>query len=104
MNKPIRHGEVFLLPVDKMAPGRPKKVISFIAGHSESGHHHILESEAPFNVQEKAMFLELFKPAKLVHKKTVNQHRTITVPAGKYKILKKTEYDPFAQMRREVWD
>lgn len=104
-NKPIRHGEVLLVPVNKILAGRPMRATSFIVGHSESGHHHVLESEAPFSVQDKKeLYLRLFEPAKLVHLKETNTHKTLTVPAGVYKVLKKTEYDPFAKVRREVWD
>jgi hypothetical protein len=104
VNKPIRHGEVILIPVEKMAAGRPKKAMNFIVGHSETGHHHVLESEVPMSVQDKDFLVRLFEPAKLVHKKETNAHNTLTVPAGTYKVLHKTEFDPFQSTRREVWD
>jgi hypothetical protein len=101
----IRHGEVLLIQVDKLPRGRYIRKDNYIVGHSESGHHHVLEAEeAPFTINEKKMYLNLFKPAKLVHQKTINKHNDLVVPAGKYKVLKKTEYDPFAKIRREVWD
>lgn len=104
MNYAIRHGECLIYPVDKLPRGKKTELRSFIVGHSETGHHHVLESETPFTVQEKQMYIELFKPAKLVHKKTVNRHKDLVVPAGTYKIIHKQEYDPFQQIMRAVWD
>lgn len=40
MNYAIRHGEVFLLPVDKAPKGKSEKHTTFIVGHSEIGHQH----------------------------------------------------------------
>lgn len=104
--KAIRHGEVLLMPVENIK-GEFKKHTSFIVGHSETGHHHVLESKTEFEVAEldRAMLvIRLFAPADLVHKKTVNAHKTLTVPAGTYKVVHKQEYDPFEKVMREVWD
>lgn len=100
----IRHGECLLFPVDKLPKGKAVQATEFIVGHSATGHHHVLVSEEPFTVQEKEMYLQLLKPAKLIHQKTVNRHRDLTVPAGTYKIVHKTEYSPFEKITREVWD
>jgi len=104
----VRHGEVLLLPVDKMPRGG-KKHTSFIVGHSETGHHHVLESKTEFRVTtdtvDKAMlYIQLFEPANLIHQKTVNRHKDLTIPAGIYKVVHKREYDPFEKVMREVWD
>lgn len=103
-NKVIRHGEAMLVPVNTKFKG--KEHSEYILSHSETGHHHVLESKAPFKVSEsdKQFLIELFTPAKLVHKKTVDAHKTLDVPAGKYKIVKKTEYDPWQGIIREVHD
>jgi hypothetical protein len=45
---PIRHGEILLLPVDSVPHGQTNQVTSCIVGHSESGHHHVLESGEAF--------------------------------------------------------
>lgn len=104
MNKCIRHGEAMLIPISKKVIG--KKHTSFIVAHSETGHHHVLESKAPFTVSEKdkQFLIELFEPAKLVHKKTVDKHNTLTVAPGRYKVVYKNEYDPFQEVIRRVTD
>lgn len=104
MNKCIRHGEVMLVPIDRGFRG--KQVTSYIVGHSETGHHHVLESKKPFKISEtdKRFVIELFEPAKLVHKKTVDAHKTLTVPKGKYQVVHKTEYNPWTKTIQRVFD
>jgi hypothetical protein len=104
-NKPIRHGEVLLYPVDSVPKGKTTKHDLYIVGHSETGHHHILESKGMQVTQtNKELFVRLFNPGRLNHKKTVNRHNDLTVAPGIYRSIRKTEYDPFLKMRREVWD
>lgn len=109
MSKPIIHGENAFKPVSKVPKGKVTKHKMFIAGHSETGHHHIVKSEVEFNVIEPEnlgdnIFIELLSPAKVVHQKTFDIHETKTLEPGIYEITHKTEYDPFAQVIRQVWD
>jgi len=101
----LRHGENLLLPV-KEVKGAVSQHGLFIVGHSESGHHHVLESKTDFNVIEDKdnLFLELFAPANLVHKKQQDKHRTLVVQPGKYQVKKKTEYNPWTQVISRVFD
>ena len=104
MNKPIRHGEAMLVPITKAVRG--KQHTQYIIAHSETGHHHVLESKVPFVVSEtdKQFVIELFEPAQIVHKKQLDKHKTLPVASGKYKVVKKTEYDPWQEIIREVHD
>lgn len=104
MNKPIRHGEAMLIPVDKAVKG--KEHTSFVVAHSETGHHHVLESDVPFVVSQsdKEFLIELFKPAKLVHKKQVDKHKTLPVAPGRYKVVYKNEYNPWDEVVGRVFD
>lgn len=103
-NKCIRHGEVMLVPIKGKVEGDDQ--ISCIVGHSETGYHHVLESKTPFKVSQtdKEFIIQLFEPAKLVHKKQLDKHKTLKVPAGTYKVVQKTEYDPWAKTIRRVFD
>jgi hypothetical protein len=93
---PIRHGEILLLPVAAAPGGQAELVLSCIVGHSESGHHHVLESGEAF-AQIVAMngdlFLDLPAATPLRHRKSHQQHRELTVPAGVWKVVRKTEFD-----------
>lgn len=105
---PVMHGECFLMPVDKLPKGKFSEHKTFIVGHSETGHHHVLESKKPFRVMDEAekrdLYLRLFEPAKLVHKKSFDIHETQVLAPGDYAVFHKTEYDPFREVVRRVFD
>jgi hypothetical protein len=93
---PIRHGEILLLPVTSVPYGQAEQVTSCIVGHSESGHHHVLESDVVFDQIIAAngdLFVDLPRVTPLRHHKTHQQHRELTVPAGAWKVIRKTEFD-----------
>lgn len=108
MHRPIQHGEILLQPVSNMPAGSTQQHTSFIVGHSETGHHHVVESDTQFAVwtdeAKQELYLQLFEPAKLVHKKIHDKHRTITLQPTIYKVLHKKEYDPWSGLIREVKD
>ncbi|OBK02505.1 hypothetical protein [Mycolicibacterium conceptionense] len=93
---PIRHGEILLVPVSTAPLGEATQVTSCIVGHSESGHHHVLESNETF-AQIVAMngdlFVDLPSDTPLRHHKSHQQHRELNVPAGAWKVVRKTEFD-----------
>lgn len=93
---PIRHGEILLLPVAAAPSGQTEPVTSCIVGHSESGHHHVLESDEVFEqivALSGDLFVDLHSDAALRHHKTHQQHRELTVPAGVWRVVRKTEFD-----------
>lgn len=108
MNKrqPVRHGEIFLKPVDKLPEGNRTMYDSFVVGHSETGHHHYLKSTDKFEVvmDKLSVYLYLAKEATLVHDKTVNRHNDIVVQPGMYEVIRKKEYNPFTKAMEQVWD
>jgi len=108
MNQPIIHGENVLIPVEKVPNGKRITTSSYIVGHSETGHHHVLEAEkeSPFDIiiNGDDMYIASKHVANLVHKKTHNIHKTVTVEPGFYLVKRKSEYDPFQQVIRQVWD
>lgn len=101
---PIRHGEILLLPVTDAPTGTTESVTSCIVGHSESGHHHVLESGESFAqivAMNGDMFVDLPSETPLRHRKTHQQHRELTVPAGVWKIIRKTEFDVLSTVVRQ---
>jgi hypothetical protein len=96
MRTPIRHGEVLLLPVDATPSGRSEKVTTCIVGHSESGHHHVLDSDRQFAriiAANGTLYVDLDVPTRLWHQKEHEQHRELQVPAGAWRVVRKTEFD-----------
>lgn len=96
MRTPIRHGEVLLLPVDATPSGAAQRVTSCIVGHSESGHHHVLEGDLEFATVISAsgtLYVDLDAPTPLRHQKDHDRHRDLQVPAGAWRVVRKTEFD-----------
>lgn len=107
MNKPVIHGEVILKPVGKLPEGELKKVKSYIVGHSETGHHHVLESPTDYSVIKdkfNKVWLMLETEAELVHQKTTDVHKAQTIAPGIYEVGAKTEYNPFEKVISRVRD
>jgi len=104
--KIYRHGENLLIEVDKLPKGKVNKDKTLIIGHSETGHHHVLESttEIDWVKFKDQMFVNVKVDTPLVHKKTHDKHNTLTISPGIYKIIPKTEYDPWNGYIREVFD
>lgn len=104
---PIRHGEVLLLPVDSVPDNaKRQQVVECIIAHSETGHHHVLESDQKFweIIDGSQLYVDLDAPTPLRHRKDYDQHRELEVPAGKWKVIKKREFDPFKAIIRNVAD
>lgn len=107
--KVLIHGENIIKPVSKLPKGKVSQHKLFIVGHSESGHHHVLESETEFNVIEPenlgdVIFIRLLSPAKVVHKKSFDIHETKVLQPGLYQRTFATEYDPFEKVVRRIFD
>lgn len=105
-SKGLRHGENLLIRVPAMPSTGTKHYKSFVVGHSETGHHHVLEATKPFDVviTDDNLFIELFSNANLVHKKDTNRHNDLVVQPGKYLVRRKQEYNPFTKAMQAVWD
>jgi hypothetical protein len=105
---PVMHGENFLVPLSTVAKGKFTEYQKFTIAHSESGHSHTLVSETPFEVMDETekhdLYVRLFEPAQLEHQKTFDIHETQVLAPGDYVVYHKTEYDPFADVVREVYD
>lgn len=102
------HGENFLLPVSKVPKGKFTEHTKFVIAHSETGHNHTLISDKPFQVMDETekhdLYVRLFEPTKLVHEKTFDIHETEILAPGDYAVFHKTEYDPFAEVVKAVYD
>lgn len=104
---PIRHGELLLLPITDgsvdMTEAETKT--NYIASHSETGHHHVIEGDVSVLEREgQDTVVQLFSDSDIVHKKSHDKHDTLPVAEGIYKLLRKKEYDPFQSVMRTVWD
>lgn len=105
----VRHGEVILKQIDILPKEAKleKKVKSYIVAHSETGHHHVLESVKDFKVYfwKGDRYLEVPEMAKLLHEKTgKDTHKTHKIIPGIYKINIKKNFDYFKKAMTNVRD
>ena len=111
MNKLIvRHGEILLKQIDSI-PEEAKFIKvgkEHIVGHSETGHHHVLEL-ATKNLRvyelDNELYLDMQDTGQLVHKKTgPDVHKTHVITPGKYKVIIKQAFDYFKGVLAKVRD
>lgn len=108
----VRHGEVILKPVESLPENTSLKeeTNSAIIAHSETGHHHLLQTKTKnavkiFTTLDGETFVDIMEIGKLTHKKTGKDvHKTHTITPGLYKIILKKEFDYFAGVLRQVRD
>lgn len=116
-NQAIMHGENMLVPVARVPEGAQPVELNkdntdgraFIFGHSETGHNHLMEAEkvsdiSVFFATDGHTYIKVKNHASITHKKSFDIHEPIKVAPGVYKVNKKTEYDPFRGIVREVFD
>ncbi|SRR6266536_4442277 len=106
MNTPIQHGENVLVPIEKMPEGDTQELKVVIVGHSETGHHHVLTSPVSMRVLEKdnRMYVETMLDSLLTHKKSHDQHDTLTIKPGIWEVVHKVEYNPITKIIAQVFD
>lgn len=109
MSKNIfRHGDLLFYPVDKFPQGKSQKVKSYVVAEGETtGHKHVLASDQDIKVLVKDIsdnlaetYLEVKAPAKLTHE----EHKTLTLDPGKYKVVREREHDYLQKEERQVVD
>jgi hypothetical protein len=68
----------------------------YIVGHSETGHHHVINSKdaVVFNVPGKGpfLFVHVEKEAVLEHQRAYDKHEALSIPPGDFKIRNQQEY------------
>lgn len=105
----VRHGEVILKPIANL----PKKVKlqeetkKYIVAHSETGHHHVLESIDNYKVYtwNGETYLDLGTVGNLFHEKSGKDvHTPHTIVPATYKVIIKKSYDYFTKKLQRVRD
>lgn len=113
-------GEITLVRIGD-APKRAAKIAGrplaleagkLIIGHSETGHHHVLEhvrgasvmvlDRAPEGMRILHAILE--EPNKLIHERGHDTHETIELQPGEYEFRIAREFDHYAELARQSAD
>lgn len=100
------HGEITYTPTENMPDGKIEKTKKSIVGHSETGHHHVLECDTEFDqiMTDNGIYIRLYAEAKLYHEKQYKIHQPRILQPGVYKFGEKTEYSPFTKAIQRVYD
>jgi hypothetical protein len=105
-----RHGEVIIkkvtsIPSGAKLVGKGNKVI---VGHSESGHHHVLEAEQGVEIKmyeiDGKTYLDIPSKSDLVHQKSSENHKTQTFAPGIYIREIRQSYSYASKQMRRVID
>ena len=83
----------------------------YIIGHSETGHHHVMEARGATVAQldkppagMRILMAILTEPLALEHLRPHDQHEPIALQPGAYEFRIGREYDPYAEVIRSQSD
>ena len=83
----------------------------FIIGHSETGHHHVIDAAgATVGVLDKppegmrVLYMILENPLAIKHLREHDTHETITNEPGVYEVRIAREFDHYAELARQSAD
>lgn len=83
----------------------------FIIGHSETGHHHVMEADgATVGVMDKppegmrVLYMILENPLAVEHLRGHDTHETVTNEPGVYEVRIAREFDHYAELARQSQD
>lgn len=110
-----RQGEVLILKLDDTAlpdwPELQQESGHLIVGHSETGHHHVLERPEAVKIVAKPntgamtiLRMIVSEPTRIIHLRDHDTHAPVDLPPGSYEIRGQQEYDPYAEMARRAAD
>lgn len=99
-------GEVYIRKVEALPEGCSKLETEngyYIIGHSETGHHHVLDRKvaevvagpAKRNPEGMAILYAIVKePAEVMHLRTTDTHKSVPLQPGIYEIRPAREFSP----------
>ena len=91
--KIYRHGDVLIAPVKSLPPDATERPGLILAHGEVTGHSHRVETEGKaelFGVGPRLFLRVLGSPARVTHE----EHQTIELPPGEYRVWRQREYDP----------
>jgi hypothetical protein len=95
----VRQGDVFLEPIDELPIGLKEQRGRIILAEGEvTGHCHEIKerkSVSAFVSEDGVLYLDVCEPSELTHQ----EHSTIVVAPGKYRVVRQREYSP-VEIRR----
>ncbi len=112
--KTAAQGEISIRKIDTLPTGiKPlaPELGKYIIGHSETGHHHVmtLDNKQAFEANKapegmRVLYAVLEAPGELTHERGHDTHEAISFGPGIYEFRLGREYDPYAELARQVAD
>ena len=90
MEKMIRHGDVQLVPVTEIPKEAGKLNRKELAFGEVTGHAHRVDVGELFETKNGELYLKVEELSRLSHE----EHKTLTVPKGNYRVVIKRQYTP----------
>ena len=103
-------GELIITRVDDLPSKHGEKVApvgSFlIVGHSETGHHHVVDADCATltRIDPFTAWLDVRKATRLTHQREFDTHPAIELQPGVYQFRTGREFDPFEEAIRASAD
>lgn len=101
---------VAIVPIDRL-PENPGSLIvpvngKLIVGHSESGHHHVIDSDCATatRLDEFFSYVTVSRPTQIDHLREHDTHPSIALQPGMYEFRTGREFDPFHEAIRASAD
>ncbi len=105
-NKVAAQGELTITKLD-CAPRNLGEVVQpvngvLIVGHSETGHHHVVDADCATltRVDPFTAFLEVRAATRITHQRDYDTHPAIELQPGMYEFRTGREFDPFEESIR----
>lgn len=110
-----RQGEVsvFKIADDKLPdwPELARENGQMIVGHSETGHHHVIERPEAVKIVQKPdggamsiLRMIVSEPTRIIHQRDTHTHTPIPLDPGVYEVRGQIERDPYADAIRRAAD
>lgn len=94
-------GDVMFIRINEIPSDAVEQKIEngkFIVAHSETGHHHVVDSNNAQMLIDKTnafiSYLKISAPTEVKHLRSFDTHESIVLAPGKYEIRRQREYVP----------
>lgn len=102
--KTYQHGDVLIIEVESIpATARKQKRkgdLILMEGELTGHAHRVKESKVDSYIDDAMLYIEALLPCEVTHE----EHNTIALPPGKYRIAQVREYDHLEEAERFVAD
>lgn len=109
MTNQFRQGDVLLEEITTEITTKKSKETLLVRGEGRNHGHFIHGADVYEGDKESEWFLDVKSEAFLKHLLidtgvSAREHETITIPKGKYRVIRQVEYNPYEKAIRKVQD